>query len=88
VRAVHDGAVAHAAPFEGFGTLVILDHGGGGFSLYGHLADAAVAAGAPVERGAVVGRAGRNPEGVNALYFELRIDGQPVDPLQWLGSPR
>lgn len=88
VRAVHGGTAAYAAPFTGFGTLVILDHGAGAFTLYGHLGEATVAPGARVERGAVVGRAGRSPEGVQALYFELRIDGRPVDPVQWLRSLR
>ncbi len=88
VRAVHGGTVVYAAPFTGFGTLAILDHGAGTFTLYGHLSQAIVAPGARVERGAVVGRAGRTPEGVPALYFELRIDGRPVDPVQWLRSTR
>jgi septal ring factor EnvC (AmiA/AmiB activator) len=82
VRAVHGGTVAFAAPFTGFGTLVILDHGAGAFTLYGHLAEANVAQGGRVARGAILGRAGRSPAGVQAVYFELRIDGRPVDPVQ------
>lgn len=88
VRAVHGGTVAFAAPFTGFGTLVIVDHGDGAFTLYGHLAEATVAQGVRVARGGVVGRAGRSPAGVQAVYFELRIDGRPVDPVQWLRSTR
>lgn len=88
VRAVHEGTVAYAAPFSGFGVLVIVDHGGGAFSLYGHLAEALVEPGASVRRGDVVGRVGLAPAGAASLYFELRIDGRPVDPLQWLRSPR
>ena len=84
VHAVHGGTVAYAAPFSGFGTLVIVDHGAQAFSVYGHLADAAVAPGAAVERGTIVGRAGRSPAGQPVLYFELRIDGRSVDPVQWL----
>jgi murein hydrolase activator len=84
VRAVHSGSVTFAAPFIGFGTLVILDHGSNDFSVYGHLQDAAVSEGARIERGTVVGRAGRNPAGDASVYFELRIDGRPVNPLQWL----
>lgn len=87
-RAVHDGVVAYAAPFSGFGTLVIVDHGGGAFSLYGHLLEARVDKGATVTRGSVVGTVGLAPAGGSALYFELRIDGRPVDPLQWLGRSR
>ncbi len=88
VRAVHGGTVSYAAPFAGFGTLVIVDHGTNAFSLYGHLSQALVPAGAVVERNAVIGRAGRSPSGVQSLYFELRIDGRPVDPVQWFRSPR
>jgi septal ring factor EnvC (AmiA/AmiB activator) len=82
--AVHEGTVAFAAPFSGFGTLVIVDHGSGAFTLYGHLLDAAVSAGTNVSQGTPLGRVGLSPSGGAALYFELRIDGRPVDPLQWL----
>jgi len=83
-RAVHEGRVAFADVFSGFGRLVIVDHGQGAFSLYGHLATLEVARGARVEAGSVVGTTGRAPGGTPALYFELRVDGRPVDPLQWL----
>jgi len=84
VRAVHEGTVAYAEPFSGYGNLVILDHGGQSYSLYGYLASLDVTRGARLERGESVGTAGRPPTGEPALYFELRIDGKPVDPLQWL----
>jgi murein hydrolase activator len=84
VRAVHEGTVAFAAPFTGFGTLVIVDHGGNAYSLYGHLSQALVTKGAAVKRGSIVGSVGHSPTGVAGLYFELRIDGRPVDPVQWL----
>ena len=82
--AVHEGTVAFAAPFSGFGTLVIVDHGGSAFTLYGHLLDASVKAGTNVSRGAALGRVGLAPSGGAALYFEVRIDGRPVNPLEWL----
>lgn len=86
VTAVHEGTVAYAAPFTGFGTLVIVDHGRSAFTLYGNLAEAVVTAGTNVSRGTAVGMLGQSPSGGAALYFEVRIDGRPVDPLQWLGS--
>ena len=43
-----------------------------------------VRAGARVERGQPIGSIGTPPTGSAGLYFELRVDGQPVDPLQWL----
>ncbi len=85
--AVHEGTVAFAGPFAGFGTLVIVDHGNSAFTLYGHLIEAAVSAGTSVSRGSSLGKVGLSPSGGAALYFELRIDGRPVDPLQWLARP-
>lgn len=84
VHAVHDGTVAFADTFAGFGNLVILEHDPRNFTLYGHLRDIEVARGARVGRGDVVGSAGVTPIGRPGVYFEVRIDGRPVDPLQWL----
>ncbi len=84
VKAVRDGKVAFARAFTGFGQLVIVDHGEKAFSLYGHLSSLAVQQGEAVTRGQVVGTTGVTPTGAPALYFELRIDGKPVDPVIWL----
>lgn len=84
IRAVHEGVVAFADLFSGFANLVIVDHGDRSYSLYGHLSDVSVKKGDRVEAATPVGLAGRNPSGNPSLYFELRVDGQPVDPLQWL----
>lgn len=83
VTAVHEGVVAFAGPFSGFGNLVIVDHGTQAFSLYGDLLDIGVKKGAIVEAGQPLGTVGAPLTGPAGLYFELRIDGQPVDPLQW-----
>ena len=87
VRAILGGAVGYAGPFTGFGTLVILDHGGNGYSLYGYLGSTALKQGDAVETGAEVGRVGLAPAGPPTLYFEMRIDGRSVNPVQWL-KPR
>jgi septal ring factor EnvC (AmiA/AmiB activator) len=88
VAAVHDGTVAFAGPFAGFGNLVIVDHGGKAFTVYGYLDRVGVTKGARVGRGQVLGDTGTAPSGLDALYFELRVDGRAVDPLQWLkGRP-
>jgi septal ring factor EnvC (AmiA/AmiB activator) len=84
VRAVHEGTVAFSDQFTGYGNLVIIDHGDGAYSLYGYLSSLEAARGAHVDAQARVGSSGRNPSGNPALYFELRIDGKPVDPVQWL----
>ena len=70
--------------FSGYGTLVIVEHADKAYTLYGHLGSATVRKGDRVEAGSTVGVAGRNPSGNPSLYFELRVDGKAVDPLQWL----
>ena len=84
VTAVHEGTVAYATTFTGFGKLVIIDHGSVAFSLYGYLADIDVVSGEHVVQGQRLGSVGTSLEGEPSLYFEMRIDGKPVDPLQWL----
>ena len=86
VQAIHDGTVAYADPFAGYGRLVIVDHGNQTFSLYGNLGQIAVAKDARVQRGSAVGTVGLSDAGVPGLYFELRVDGRAVDPLQWLAK--
>ncbi len=88
VVAVHEGTIAYAAPFTGFGPLVIVDHGDRAYTLYGYLATLGVTKGARVDKGARLGTVGMAPAtGRPALYFEVRVDGKPSDPLQWL-KPR
>ena len=84
VSAIHEGRVVFADVFAGFGRLVIVEHGGGAFSLYGHLDEVAVQKGTSLERGARLGTVGRTPAGAAALYFELRVDARPVNPVEWL----
>jgi septal ring factor EnvC (AmiA/AmiB activator) len=84
VAAIHDGTVAFAGTFAGFGNLVIVDHGAQNFSLYGNLLETGVSGGGRVDRGQRIGTAGRSLTGGPGLYFELRVDGKAVDPLPWL----
>jgi len=84
VRSVHEGTIAFSDQFAGYGNLVIVDHGSRAYSLYGFLRSLEVSRGARVEARTVVGTSGRDPSGNPALYFELRVDGDAVDPLQWL----
>lgn len=84
VHAVHGGTVQFADTFSGFGNLVIVEHDTGNFSLYGHLLDIFVARGGRLDGGDPLGSVGPSPGGAPGLYFELRIDARPVDPLQWL----
>ncbi|HWV39512.1 MAG TPA: M23 family metallopeptidase [Vulgatibacter sp.] len=87
VRAVAAGRVAFAAPFRAYGNLVILDHGDGFHTLYGHLDSFAVAEGEEVAAGRTIGAVGDSGSLKGAyLYFEIREGAKPVDPLPWLRS--
>src|SRR5258708_1949162 len=84
VNAVHDGTVAFADQFLGYGLMVILDHGGKNHTLYAHLAETRVQPGQHVSAGDVVGTGGASSVEGPGLYFELRSQGKPQDPLEWL----
>jgi septal ring factor EnvC (AmiA/AmiB activator) len=84
VKAVHDGTVAFADQFLGYGLMVILDHGGKNHTLYAHLAEARVKPGQHVAAGDVVGTVGASGVDGPGLYFELRSQGKPQDPQEWL----
>ncbi len=85
VRAVADGSVVFAEWMTGYGLIIIVDHGNGYLSLYAHNESLLKDVGATVKRGDAVARVG-NSGGLAqpALYFELRRNGQPVDPNSWL----
>ncbi|MBP6751163.1 MAG: peptidoglycan DD-metalloendopeptidase family protein [Xanthomonadaceae bacterium] len=86
VRAVADGTVVFSEWMTGYGLILIVDHGNGTLSLYAHNESLLKNAGDTVSRGDVVARVG-NSGGLPqpGLYFELRRNGQPVNPAGWLG---
>jgi septal ring factor EnvC (AmiA/AmiB activator) len=85
VRAVADGRVVYADWLRGFGNLLIVDHGDNYMTLYAN-AEALLKRVGDVIRGgdpvATVGNSGGNPE--SGLYFEMRHEGRPFDPLNWV----
>jgi septal ring factor EnvC (AmiA/AmiB activator) len=83
VAAVHEGTVAFADRFRGYGLMVVVDHGGKHHTLYAHLADLRVQPGQRVAAGEVLGTVGSGVEGPG-LYFEVRFHGRPEDPAEWL----
>jgi septal ring factor EnvC (AmiA/AmiB activator) len=88
VHAVYHGRVAFADWLPGLGLLVIIDHGGGYMSLYGHNEALLKEAGDWVQPGetiAQVGDTGGAPR--PALYFEIRFKGEPVNPHTWITRP-
>jgi len=85
VRAVHGGRVVFANWLRGSGLLIIVDHGDGYMSLYGHNETLAREQGDPVTAGeliATAGDSGGQPE--PGIYFEIRYNGRPLDPSDWL----
>jgi septal ring factor EnvC (AmiA/AmiB activator) len=85
VRAVASGMVVHAAEMEGFGQLVVLDHGDSMMSVYGYGSQLHVAEGQRVEQGDLledVGEAGASSQ--PALYFEIRKGAKALDPMHYL----
>jgi septal ring factor EnvC (AmiA/AmiB activator) len=78
VRAVFPGKVLYAAPFQGYGPTVIVHHPGRVFTLYAGLSELKTGAGGMVSLGDVVGLAS------DKLYFEIRVENRPDDPLRWL----
>jgi murein DD-endopeptidase MepM/ murein hydrolase activator NlpD len=85
VIAPADGVVTFAADAGGYGRLVILEHGQGISTRYGHLASFAVALGQSVRRGDVIGYVGRSGRATGPhLHYEVRIQGVPVNPHKYL----
>ena len=85
VRAIAGGRVVFADWMRGFGNLLIVDHGGSYLSIYGNNESLLKQTGDTLRGGeviATVGNSGGNPE--SGLYFELRHQGQPLDPLKWV----
>jgi septal ring factor EnvC (AmiA/AmiB activator) len=84
VRAVADGLVVYADWLRGFGNLLILDHGGGYMSLYAYNEGLLRRVGDKVRAGDPVANVGASGSSADSgLYFELRRDGKPFDPLKW-----
>ncbi len=85
VTAVADGSVVFSEWMTGYGLILIVDHGNGYMSLYAHNESLLRDAGDQVKRGDAVAKVGTSGgQGTPALYFELRRNGQPVDPSSWL----
>jgi septal ring factor EnvC (AmiA/AmiB activator) len=88
-RVIEAGQVLYADRFKGYGNLLIVDHGDSYYSLYAYASELLVRVGERLKRQQVVGRTG---EGVSlnapALYFEIRHQGKPENPLEWLANHR
>ena len=84
VRAVAGGRVAFSDWLRGFGLLIIIDHGDGYLSLYGQCETLLKAEGDWLDAGTLIATSGQIEALGPGLYFELRLQGRPVDPRAWL----
>ena len=89
VKAVSAGTVAYAGPMGTYGNTIILEHGGGDYSVYGSLARMDVRKGARVIKGQAIGTVGVSDPALGPhLHFEIRRGGPAVDPADWLRAIR
>jgi murein DD-endopeptidase MepM/ murein hydrolase activator NlpD len=85
VHASAAGTVIYAGWMEGYGNFVIIDHGGGIATAYGHNTSVAVAVGQTVSQGQVIAYSGSTGHSTGPhVHFEVRVNGQAVDPLGYL----
>jgi murein DD-endopeptidase MepM/ murein hydrolase activator NlpD len=86
IHAAAGGVVIYCGWEEGYGNFVVIDHGGNLATAYGHQSSIAVACGQQVNQGDVIGYVGCTGHCFGPhLHFEVRVDGNPVDPLGYLG---
>lgn len=85
VRAVSTGRIVYVGWLHRYGLMVVMEHPGGYYSLYGHNQEAAVAVGDSVKAGQIVARAGDSGgHRKSGVYFEIRKGKRPVNPMAWL----
>ena len=84
---MYPGKVAIARTFQCYGLQVIVDHGGGYFTLYAHTSSVFVSAGDVVVAGQVIASVGDTGSLFgNILHFEIRKDAEPINPAPWMRS--
>ncbi|HZP00577.1 MAG TPA: M23 family metallopeptidase [Terriglobia bacterium] len=84
VVAANDGVIVYAGWFGIYGNAVVIDHGCGIQSLYGHLSSIGVKEGEQVKRGQEIARSGQTGlAGGDHLHFTILLDGVPVNPVEW-----
>jgi septal ring factor EnvC (AmiA/AmiB activator) len=89
VKSVSSGTVAYAGTMGTYGNTVILEHGGGDYSVYGSLGQVEVRKGARVSKGQTLGTVGISDPALGPhLHFEIRRGGPAVDPTEWLRAAR
>jgi lipoprotein NlpD len=89
VRAACRGRVVYVGSgLRGYGNLIIIKHGDSLLSAYAHTRELAVQEGQDVLAGQPIAQMGTGPHQIPALYFEIRLNGKPVDPLPYLADAK
>ena len=85
IKAARGGVVSHAGWIDGYGNTVMIDHGGGLVTLYGHNQSFAVSVGEKVKQGQVIAYCGSTGNSTGPhCHFEVRLNGEPVSPYDYL----
>ena len=84
VSSIASGTVTFAGELEGYGKVVVLDHGDGYVSIYSGLNEIDIAQHYAVNAGSKIGTSGTLPSGETGLYLEVRYNGQVMNPLSWI----
>lgn len=84
VSSIAGGTVTYADELEGFGKVIVIDHGDDYISIYSGLSEIEVAKGYAVAAGNRLGISGTLPSGMEGLYLEVRYNGQAMNPLSWI----
>ncbi|CAM3784053.1 murein hydrolase activator EnvC family protein [Rheinheimera salexigens] len=89
IKAVADGQVIYADWLKGYGWVIVLDHGAGFMSLYGHNQSLLKQPGSRITAGETIAAAGMSGGQASAgLYFEIRNKGEAVNPINWLNKQK
>jgi murein DD-endopeptidase MepM/ murein hydrolase activator NlpD len=84
VEASNDGRVVYAAPLGIYGNCIVVDHGYGLQTIYGHLSEVAVHEGDLVKRGQIMGKSGQTGmAGGDHIHFSMQLEGVQIDPKEW-----
>jgi murein DD-endopeptidase MepM/ murein hydrolase activator NlpD len=84
VEASNDGRVVYAAPLGIYGNCIVVDHGYGLQTIYGHLSEIAVHEGDTVKRGQIMGKSGQTGmAGGDHIHFSMQLEGVQIDPKEW-----
>ena len=85
IKSIYEGTVIFADYFKGYGNMIIVDHGGGYFSLYAHAAKILKKVGSEVAKNDTIATVGDTDSTRGSfLYFEIRHQGKPLDPAEWI----